>query len=249
MERLKTKIRPANGFSHFIHIALTVLLPIVIFVLIRINFPEIAVAVLLLSKWRMFAVRPRHWLANIRANSVDILVGISVILFMVHTDSQLIQAIWVTIYALWLLLVKPSATLFGVSIQAFIAQVFGLTAIFLAWPESSLYLLVLVTWLVCYVSARHFFTSFDEPYTRFLTDVWAYFGASLVWILGHWLLFYEFIAQPTLILTVIGFGLATLYYLDRTDRLSDLVRRQFIFIMIAIIIVVLVFSDWGDKAI
>ncbi len=249
MERLKTRIRPASGFSHFIHIALTILLPVVIFILVRINFAELAIAVLLLSKWRMFAVRPRHWLANIRANGVDIVVGLAVIVFMVHTDSQLVQAIWATVYALWLLLIKPSATLFGISIQALVAQIFGLMAIFWAWPDAPLYSLIIATWVVCYACARHFFTSFDEPYTRFLTDVWAYFGASLVWILGHWLLFYGFVAQPTLLLTVLGFGLATIYYLDRTDRLSVLLRRQFIFIMIAIIIVVLVFSDWGDKAI
>lgn len=249
MGQLKTKIRPAGGFSHFIHIILTILLPIVIFILVRINFAELAVVVLLLSKWRMFAVRPRHWLANIRANAVDMLVGISIIIFMVHTDSQLLQIIWAAVYASWLLLLKPSATLLGISLQALVAQTFGLMAVFLAWPASPLYVLVLATWVVCYVSARHFFTSFDEPYTRFLTDVWAYFGAALVWLLGHWLLFYQVVAQPTLLITVIGFGLATLYYLDRTDRLSDLVRRQFVFIMIAIIIVVLVFSDWGDKAI
>ncbi len=249
MGQLKTKIRPVNGFSHLLHIVLTILLPIVIFILVRIHFVEIAIAVLLLSKWRMFAVRPRHWLANIRANAVDLLVGISIIVFMSHTDAQIVQAIWATVYALWLILLKPSATLLGVSLQALVGQTFGLMAIFLAWPSSPLYVLVAAAWAVCNVSARHFFTSFDEPYTRFLTDLWAFFGAALVWVLGHWLLFYGVIAQPTLLLTVIGFGLATLYYLDRTDRLSDLLRRQFIFIMIAIIIVVLVFSDWGDKAI
>lgn len=254
MEQLKTrirqtKIRPASGFSHFFYILLTILLPIVIFVLVRIDFAGIAVAVLLLSKWRMFSVRPRHWLAILRANGVDILVGISIIIFMSHTDSQLLQLIWTMIYAAWLLLLKPSATLLGISMQALIAQTFGLTAIFIAWPDSPLYVLVVATWVVCNVAARHFFTSFDEPFTRFLTDVWAYFGAALIWVLGHWLLFYQSIAQPTLLLTVIGFGLATVYYLDRTDRLSDLLRRQFLFIIVAIILVVLVFSDWGDKAI
>jgi hypothetical protein len=249
MGQLKTKIRPASGFSHFLHIMLTVLLPVVIFMLIRINFVELAVVILLLSKWRMVAVRPRHWLANIRANAVDITVGISVIIFMAQTDSQLLQIIWAAAYALWLLLLKPSATLLGISLQALVAQTFGLMAIFLAWSASPLYALVIATWVVCYVAARHFFTSFDEPYTRFLSDVWAYFGAALVWVLGHWLLFYHVIAQPTLLLTVLGFGMATIYYLDRTDRLSNLIRRQFIFIMVAIVIVVIVFSDWGDKAI
>lgn len=249
MGQLKTKIRPASGFSHVIHILLTILLPVVIFVLVRIRFTEIAVLVLLLSKWRMFAVRPRHWLANLRANAVDMIVGLSAIVLIAHTDVQLIQVIWAVAYAAWLLLLKPSATLLGISLQAFVAQTLGLTAIFLAWPSSPLYGLVIATWAVCYAAARHFFTSFDEPYTRFLADVWAYFGAALVWVLGHWLLFYPMISQPTLLLSVIGFGLASLYYLDKTDRLSMLLRRQFIFIMILIIMVVLVLSDWGDKAI
>ena len=67
-------------------------------------------------------------------------------------------------------------------------------------------------------------------------------------MLSHWLLFYGFMAQQALLLGVIGFGLAALYYLEQTDKLSTLIRRQFIFIMIAIVIVVLVFSEWGDKA-
>lgn len=249
MGQLKTRIRPASGFSHFIHVLLTILLPVAIFVLVRINFTELAIVVLLLSKWRMFAVRPRHWLANIRSNGVDMLVGISIIVFMAHTDVQLVQIIWATAYTLWLLVLKPSASLLGISLQALVGQVLGLMAVFVAWPASPLFVLVLGTWLVCNVSARHFFTSFDEPYTRFLTDVWAYFGAALVWVLGHWLLYYQAVSQPTLLLSVIGFGLATLYYLEKTDRLSDLLRRQFVFIMIAVIVIVLVFSDWGDKAI
>jgi len=31
--------------------------------------------------------------------------------------------------------------------------------------------------------------------------------------------------------------------------LTTLVRRQVVFIMLAIILIVLVFSDWGDKAV
>lgn len=248
-QRLKTRIRPAYGFAHFFHILLVILLPVALFVLVRIHFSEIAIAVLLLSKWRMFAVRPRHWLANIRANALDIVVGLATIIFMTHADSQLWQSIWAVAYALWLLVLKPNASLLGVSLQAFVGQIAGLMAVFLAWPGSPLYVLVLATWLVCNVSAKHFFASFDEPYTKFLTDVWSFFGAALVWILGHWLLYYQVISQPTLLLSVIGFGLATLYYLERTDRLSILLRRQLVFIMFAVIIIVLVFSDWGDKAI
>jgi hypothetical protein len=50
-----------------------------------------------------------------------------------------------------------------------------------------------------------------------------------------------------LLLLALGYGLATLYYLDHHDRLSGGVRKQSIFIMIAVVLIVLIFSDWGDK--
>jgi hypothetical protein len=135
------------------------------------------------------------------------------------------------------------------AVQAILAQMFGLMALFLGWGGANLAVIVLGSWVICYIAARHFFTSFDEPYMSLLSHSWGYFAAALTWVLGHWLLFYGVVAQPTLLLTVIGFGLATLYYLDQTDRLSLFLRRQFIFIMVAVIFVVLVFSDWGDKTI
>ncbi len=249
MKQLATKIKPAGGFSNLFHMGLLALLPALIFIMVRIEFPTIAIALIILSKWRMFAVRPRHWPANVRANGIDLIVGISVIVFMTHSQSQLMQLIWATMYGIWLIWIKPSSGTLMVSIQAMIGQLAGLMALYLAWGGETLGLLVLGTGLICYVAARHFLTSFDEPLTRLLAYIWAYFGAALAWILGHWLLFYGVVAQPTLLLSVIGFTLATMYYLDHNDRLSTLLKRQFIFMVAAIIVVVLVFSDWGDKTI
>lgn len=249
MRQVVTKIRPASGFSHFLHLLYVVLLPLLLYVFVRINLAPLAVGLIVLSKWRMFAVRPRHWIANIRVNSVDIIMGISVVIFMTQTSTSLWQLIWAVAYALWLLLIKPGTSTFAVSAQALLAQTAGLMAVYLAWGGASLYILVLATWVICYSAAQHFFTNFDEQYTHFLSDLWGYFGAALAWVLGHWMLYYSIVAQPVLLLSVIGFGLAAMYYLESNDRLSTLLRRQFVFIMIAIIIVVLIFSDWGDKAI
>ncbi len=249
MKRLITKIKPTKGFSHAFHVLLMLLLPLLVYVFVRINLPQLAILIVLLSKWRMLVVRPRHWLAIIRANSVDLVVGISIVIFMSQTNIMLWQLVWMLVYMTWLLFIKPGSTVFGVAMQATIAQVFGLMAVYAAAGASPLWLLILATWAVCYSAARHFFSAFDEPYGRFFSDVWAFFGASLAFILGHWLLFYGLVAQPTLLLNVLGFGLATMYYLDKSDRLSTMLRRQFIFIMLAIITVVIVFSDWGDKAI
>lgn len=240
MRPLLAKIKPATGFSRFAHLGLNVVLALLVFSLVRIDFVQLALALILLSKWRMFAVRPRFWPANIRANAVDIIVSLSLLLFMVHSGSQWLQLAWTGAYVAWLVLLKPASSTLMVAVQALTGLLFGLTALFIGLGDKPLYWLVLVTALVCYLSARHFFDSFDEPYARLLSYLWAYFGAGLVWVLGHWLLFYGFMAQPTLLLVAMGYALAALYYLDHYDRLSKLVRLEIILTTAAIVVSVIV---------
>jgi hypothetical protein len=247
MRPLIAKIKPANGFSKVLYIVFNVLLPLVVFALVRTDFVQLALAIILLSKWRMFAVRPRFWLANVRANAVDIIVSISFLIFMINSGTQLMQVVWMAAYIGWLVVLKPASDSLLISMQALVGLVTGLMAIFVGWDAGPLYGLVFLTGLICYLSAHHFFDSFDEPYSKLLSYAWGYFGAALTWVLGHWLLYYGIVAQPVLLLSAIGFGLATLYYLDHHDRLSLAVRRQFVFIMLAIVLIVLIFSDWGDK--
>lgn len=247
MRPLVAKIKPASGFSQFVHIGLNVLLPVMVFILVRINFVQLALILILLSKWRMFAVRPRFWLANIRANSVDLLVGVSILVFMASSSGQMLQILWAVLYGVWLTVIKPASSTPMVALQASLGYLAGLLAISIGWDTAPLYGLVFSTGLICYISAHHFFDAFDESHTRMLSYLWGYFGASLVWLLGHWLLFYGAISQPSLLLLSLGYGFATLYYLDHFDKLSIGVRRQIVFIMLAIVIIVVAFSDWGNK--
>jgi hypothetical protein len=246
MKPLIAKFKPASGFSRVVHLGFNILLPLIVFVLVRIHFLQLALAVILLSKWRMFAVRPRFWAANVRANAVDILVGVSLLTFMTHSG-QLLQFVWAILYGVWLVVVKPASNTMMVSLQATIGMSCGLMALFVAWAAEPLYGLVLITGAICFLAAHHFFDSFDEAYARLLAYVWGYFGAALVWVLGHWLLFYGAVAQPVLLLLAIGYGLAVLYYLDHHGKLTKTLRRQFIFIMIATVVIIVAFSDWGHK--
>lgn len=249
MRALRNKLKPAQGFSHYFHIGLTSFLPAILFVLVRIDFVLLAILIVLLSKWRMFVVRPRYWLTNIVSNAVDIIVGLSVVVFMDHSTTAALQLVWAALYGVWLVFIKPRSNTTLVSIQALISQTLGLTAIYLAWVEAPTLGIVVLTWIITYLSARHFFISFEDDYNSFYAYTWAYFCAALAWLLGHWLLFYGVIPQPVLLMTVLGFGLSGMYYLDHNDRLSSLIKRQFMFIMFAIVLVVIVFSDWGDKTI
>ncbi len=68
-------------------------------------------------------------------------------------------------------------------------------------------------------------------------------------MLGHWLLFYGYFAQPVLVLTIVGYGLATLYYYDHFNKLTKTLQRQMLGIMFVILVVLIVFSDWSDKVV
>jgi hypothetical protein len=249
MRPLVQKIKPTQGFAESFHFGLQIVLPIAVFVLIQYKFVQLAFSIIVLSKWRMFAVRPRFWPANVRANAVDLMVGLSIVVFMAHTDLVLAQLMYAILYAIWLTVIKPKSNLFMISLQAFIGQLCALFALYLVWINGPILGVTLLSGLFCFLAARHFFDSFDEPYARMLAYFWGYFGAALGWLLSHWLLYYSQVAQPTLLLSTIGYGMAVLYYLDHQDKLSKPLRRQFIFIMIAIVIVVLAFSDWGDKVV
>ncbi len=249
MRRAVARIKPASGFSQIIHRALVAVVPVLAFVFVRASLVQAAYAVVLLSKWRMLAVRPRHWPASIRANAIDIIVGLSFVVFMAQAPTQAWQLVWALCYEVWLLAIKPRSKVFWTTLQAGLGQFLGLTALYMIWGRSSLLVLVIASWAICYLSARHFFSSFDEPLTPMLSHVWGYFGGALAWVLGHWLLYYGFLAQPVLFSSIIAYGAATLYYLENNDRLSSLVRREVLLIMSAVILVIILFSDWGDKAV
>ena len=250
MDLVLRRLKPAKGYSALLHNALLAALPLIIFALVRLNenqFTQLALILIVLSKWRMFAVRPRFWPANIRANAVDLMVGISIVLFMTHTQSMWVQLGWVASYAVWLIYIKRANSGLMISVQAGLGQLCALSALYLTWAGGPIYGLTLLTGLICYFTARHFYDAFDESYSRLLSYLWGYFGASLAWVLAHWLLFYGVFSQPVVLLTAIGYGIGAIYYGDHNDKLSKGLQRQLAAIMIAIVLVVIIFSNWGTK--
>lgn len=242
MRPLIAKIKPASGFSRIAHISLNALLPLIVFILVRIDFVQLALIIILLSKWRMLAVRPRFWPANVRANAVDIMVSVSLLLFMANSSSQTWQLVWAISYSVWLIVIKPASSQLMMSAQAMIGLLCGLMALSTGWVTAPLYGLVIATGVICYVAAHHFFDSYDEPYARLLSYMWGYFGAALMFVLGHGLIFYPnkatgFISQPTILLLTLGYGLAVLYYCDHANKLTKFVKMQTLFVMLAVVLI------------
>ena len=51
------------------------------------------------------------------------------------------------------------------------------------------------------------------------------------------------------VLPALGYGLASMYYLEHRDKLTPALKRQFISVMGAVVLFLIVFSDWSDKTI
>lgn len=249
MKKILNKIKPQSGFAHFLHFMFNAFLPLAVLAMVLLNFAYLAAALVLLSKWRTIAIRPRYWLPNIRANLVDIFVGLSMVAFIAGTDMLYTQIFWTIMYIIWLVWLKPKTKQGYVMAQALIAQALALVAFYKAFPDSSIVVGIIVTWLVCYACARHFLGSFNESLIKPMTQIWAWFGAVMAWILGHWVIEYMFLPQIALILSVLGYGLATMYYLDQNERLKGVIKGQLIVVMGILIIIIVVFSDWQDKTV
>lgn len=244
------KVKPKHGFAHLFHLGLVAIVPPLAYLFVRLDINTMAVLVVLLGKWRMFAVNPRHWIAHIRTNAVDIIVSLSFLSFMIaSSESMLLQLAWLVIFEAWVLYLKPGTSPLLVGFQALIAMLAGVSATFLAFESASQMIYVIFSAAIGYFSARHFFNSYEETHGIQYSWLWAFFCGSLVWILSHWLLFYGPVAQPAVFLSVIGYGLAGLYYLHEHDKLTLMVRRQIIFVVFAVLFVIIIFSNWGDGVI
>ncbi|MCA9347397.1 hypothetical protein KC930_02320 [Candidatus Saccharibacteria bacterium] len=238
-------INPTSRIATVLHTMYLILLPVLVIGMVWRGFSWIAVLTVLLSKWRMMAVRPRYWLANIRANLVDIIVGLSIVGFMNDFPRIRYMLIWGAVYAFWLIAIKPRSSVFMIGLQAIIAQGLGLVELFGSHSQLNQVFLVSAAWLICFSSARHFLNSFEDDANRSLSHVWGLFGAEMALILGHWNIIYAgIIPQIALVLSLIGYALGIGYYLHKTRGLRQGLRNQLIIFCVVVIVIILLQSNW-----
>lgn len=213
MEFLKSSKR-RSVISELIYIVLNVALAIVILgVVWAIESPLPAFVLVLLSKWRVLAVRPRYWFANVQANLVDIIVSLSVVVLLYAASSALVvQIILTLLYIVWLLFVKPRSKRTFVAIQAGTALFLGVTALMsvsFEWPSS---LVVLLMWVIGYSTARHILGSYDEVHSAFYSLLWGLVVAEMGWLMYHWAFAYALpglgdikLSQTAIIMLAVSF--------------------------------------------
>jgi hypothetical protein len=219
MEFLKI-VRRRSFLSEVVYTALNIALAIAVVLVIRATeSPWPAVGIVLLSKWRVLAVRPRYWFVNIQANLVDFIVSLSLVVFLftaytgTASPSQklFILGALTVLYIIWLLFLKPRSKRIYVIAQAGVALFVGVTALFTlayALPAS---IVVLIMWLIGYATARHSLASYDETHILFLSLLWGLTLAELGWLAYHWTVAYtplgiESVIFPRVSLAVLCIG-------------------------------------------
>lgn len=250
MELLRTKAT-RNRLGEIVYYVFNAALPVVLLFLVRgFDPPYLAIALILLSKWRIFALRPRFWWPNIKANTVDLMVGLSVVglLYLASTDFVL-QVVISALYGVWLLAIKPRSSVRGVTLQAGIAQFAALTVLFhfsAVWSEP---FIVITSWIIGYFAARHVVSNFEEPNVELWSALWGLVTAQISWLLFHWTVAYNLglpvlVPQAALIMLVLGFAGARLYGLQQAERLNSMAIRGTALFASILVVIILLFSPW-----
>jgi hypothetical protein len=245
--------KPGFDVGDVLHIFVNVLFVAVIYAMVAFwNLTPLAIILVILSKWRILAVQPRFWLPNIKANLVDLIVGISTIILTFEALHSWVAVFWMLLYLAWLLFLKPQAQDIWVGMQAFWAQLIGLTALFVS-PNFIRQTLVVcgLAWLICWAAARHYFSNYEEPHYRTLGLVWGFFMSQLIWISLHWVQYYIVFGTKlvtiAIVVGIISAALGSIYHAYKREVLQRAVIIENSLFAGALLMVVLVTSKWSTR--
>lgn len=235
--------RKRSTVADLIHILFNILLASAVVALtIFFNTPWLAIALVLLSKWRVIAVRPRYWWANLLSSLPDLVMGLSVVLIswsasrsynelveggnasMVPFNVVWLQCALAVLYAIWLIAIKPLRREKWVLFQASAAQFMGLTALSMTSNTLPLLLVVLGSFVVGFASARQMLGQYDEESRGLLASVWGLLVAILAYACWHWNVQYPVvpqilsIPQIAIIVTTISFVATRVYKAWANDK-------------------------------
>lgn len=263
MEFLKT-VRRRSFLSEVIYVGLNIALAVAALTLVMVTeSPWPAVVLVLLSKWRVFAVRMRYWFVNVQSNLVDFIVSISFVVFLYTSYSGIagpgqrlfIMVTLTLMYIGWLLFLKPRSKRSYMVAQGGVALFVGVAALYLLAYSLPMTVVVLLMWLIGYTTARHILSSYsEETHILFMSQLWALVVAEIGWLAYHWTAGYSLLGIvgvifPRVALTVICIGFITLkcydaYYHHRKIRRNDIIL-PIIFTFGIIIVLPLILNALG----
>ena len=158
--------------------------------------PWAAFALVVISKWRVIAVRPRYWWANILSNLPDALFGLGIIAVAWGSRDVAIQVLLVIVYLAWLTVIKPGHKRHMIMIQAGMSQFVAMWALFSFAYMLPLSVVIVIMFIIGISSARHTLSAYDEGDRGLLSMAWGFLLAQLGFVAWHWTIAYS--VTPTL---------------------------------------------------
>ena len=206
----------------------------------------------ILSKWRMFAVRPRYLFLNLKSNLVDLIVGFSFIFITYCSGPTLlpIHFILAISYSAWLIVLKPMSSERASALQSLLAVFLGTTATTLMTATANSIFPVFLNFLVGFAAARHVLVQGDDADFSFLSLIIWLICTEFSWFSQSWLIVYTYreigflLPQSAILLTALTFLLGYIFknYSSNEDFSFSKIATPTIFSIILIVIIVLWFS-------
>ncbi len=203
-----------NIASNLVHIFLNILLGVgAVLITVLSASPVLGILLVLVSKWRMFAVRGRYLWPNIKSNLVDLIVGLSVVLLTYYAGGTVLPVdfILAIFYCVWLLFIKPMSSEKATLAQSLIAVFLGMSATATVSASTDAIVAVLLAFLIGYAASRHVLIQSSEKDFTLTTLVCGLVFAEVAWLCQSWAIVYTFgasgvrIPQVALILTIFAF--------------------------------------------
>lgn len=244
-----------NVISSILHVILNILLGVgSVAITVITGSWVIGLILVIISKWRVFAVRPRYWGINIKSSLVDLIVGASFVLiaYCSGTEWLVVDYLLAAGYTLWLLLLKPQSSDIATEAQALVAVFLGTTAATMLFASSDSFLIVIACFLIGFAASRHVLVQSDDNNFGLITLACSLISAEIAWLCHSWLIVYTFgatgiaVPQLTIILTIFAFVSGRVYKSAiKHDGKVDLkeVASPILFSVIAVIMIVIWFSN------
>jgi len=235
----------------FTHNLLSVALPITVYILVSVfHLSWLALALILLSKWQIFVVKPRFWWANLKFSAIDLIFKLSILLLLVQSQAKidslinksslalhLLEALLVALYLFWNTYLRKLSTNTGMLIQSLAAQLLGFISI--AWLAGfsintlPIPIIIILTWTITYAAAQHTMYAYEETAIPQLASFWALFATSLSFLQYIWgqnfLFFSGLIYLPLIPFVVSAFGYlaaSTHSFIEDTQNDEDISKAK-----------------------
>lgn len=236
-----------NAISSLLHVTLNLLLAVVsIGATVATGSFLIGLILIVVSKWRVFAVNHRYWLINIRASLVDFIVGVGLVMlaYAAGTTFLPVHFVLMAAYAVWLIVIKPRSSFTFAVLQALIAILIGSTALTVFAAISDSLVAVAGEFLIGYAAAYHVLIQSNEEDPALISMTTGLVFAEIAWLSHSWLIIYTFgstglcVSQLALILTLLAFAFFQIY----NERSKHNGRLKFKYIALPLIFSLLVIT-------